>query len=508
MDNQTAPPAGVTAAREAAAEQTARLEAVRAAAARGDGALTLRLARDLDPARTGPGVVVAVTNAALLEGNADDIARAATIAIASPLRPRLRITIASQLVGSGHVIEGLAVLLADRASLGDGEDDEERTLRPVVLRLLQRAAQAGEVPPMLRGAMAALGRRMLGAADRKPEPAGIPFGPEGPRIALPGPPTTIRAGRDLPESVAAEAQSVMTGFAAATSRIEAPSVQLLRNVFVDRRGLVWDRHGRPVMTYQQPVPAAGLAAMATAPSVRAAVLGVEQHGNLYHWFAEWLPSLAWRLNDAAGTLPILLSDRAPAFVAESLDLADAGAAPRIAVGDAIFVNQLFIGTRDMAFMTHRAAYGGLLERIAARADAMAGPGMGSGPLYVSRRDTTKRPMANEAALEDALAQRGFELALFSQASVGHNIARLRRAPCVVAPHGAGLALLMAGRPGTRVIELVPATRGALSLRTCFARLSRLVGHRHVLWLERPDLVGGPWQADLAGVLAEVDAAAG
>jgi hypothetical protein len=506
MDNQTAPPAGVTAARDAAAEQAARLEAVRAAAARGDGALTLRLARELDPARTGPGVVVAVTNAALLEGNADDIARAATIAIASPLRPRLRITIASQLVGSGHVIEGLAVLLADSASLGD--DDEGTSLRPVVLRLLQRAAQAGDVPPMLRASMAALARRMLGAADRKPEPAGIPFGPEGPRIALPGPPTTIRAGRDLPDSVAAEAQSVMAGFAAATSRIEPPSVQLLRNVFVDRRGLVWDRHGRPVMTYHQPVPAAGLAAMATAPSVRAAVLGVEQHGNLYHWFAEWLPSLAWRLNDAAGTLPILLSDRAPAFVAESLDLADAGAAPRIAVGDAIFVNQLYIGTRDMAFMVHRAAYGGLLERIAARADAMAGPEMGSGPLYVSRRDTTKRPMANEAALEEALAQRGFELALFSQASVGHNIARLRRAPCVVAPHGAGLALLMAGRPGTRVVELVPATRGALSLRTCFARLSRLVGHHHVLWLERPDLVGGPWQADLPGVLAEVDAAAG
>jgi hypothetical protein len=507
MDNQTAPLAGVTAAREAAAEQTARLEAVRAAAARGDGAQTLRLARNLDPARTGPGIVVAVTNAALLEGSADDIAHAATIAIASPLRPRLRITIASQLVGAGHVLEGLAVLLADRASLADGED-EETSLQPVVLRLLQRAAQAGEVPPMLRGAMAALGRRMLGAADRRPEPAGIPFGPEGPRTALPGPPTMIRGGRDLPPPVAAEAESVMTGFVAATSRIEPPSVQMLRNVFVDRRGLVWDRHGRPVMTYQQPVPAAGLAAMATAPSVRAAVLAVEQHGNLYHWFAEWLPSLAWRLNDAAGTLPILLSDRAPAFVAQSLDLADAGAAQRIAVGDAIFVNQLFIGTRDMAFMAHRAAYGGLLERIAARADAMAGPEMASGPLYISRRDTTKRPMANEAALEAALAQRGFEPALFSEASVGHNIARLRRAPCVVAPHGAGLALLMAGRPDTRVVELVPATRGALSLRTCFARLSRLVGHRHVLWLERPGLMGGPWEADLPGVLAAVDTAAG
>ena len=283
---------------------------------------------------------------------------------------------------------------------------------------------------------------------------------------------------------------------------------MLRNVFVDRGGLVWDRDGRPVLTYQLPVAAAGLAAMANAPSVPAAVLAVEPHGNLYHWFAEWLPSLAWRLNDPGGTLPILLSDRAPAFVAESLDLADAGAAPRIAVGDALFVGELFLGGRDLALMAHRAAYGGLIDRIAARADAMAGPAMGSGPLYISRRDTRKRPMGNEAALEAALAERGFEAALFSNATLGHNVARLRRAPCVVAPHGAGLALMMAGRPGTRVIEIVPATRGALALRTCFARVSRVAGHHHVLCLERTDLVNAAWAADVPGVLAALDAAGG
>lgn len=507
MDRDRRQPAGAPAAGMAAADQAAGIAALREAAGRGDWMETLRVSRTLDPARVGPGIVLATVNAALLEGRAGDIAHAADFAIAAQILPRLRISIASQMVGSGHVIEGLAVLLADSATFADGPDHDP-AYRPVMLRMLQRAAHTPSVPPVLRSATAALAARLLGTAERTPDAADIPFGPKGARTGLAGPPTVIHAGPGLPDAVAAEAARAMAAFAATAARIGRPKVSVLRNVFVDRGGLVWDRDGRPVMTYQQPVPAAGLAAMARAPFVPAAALGIEPHANLYHWFAEWLPSLAWRLNDAGSALPILLSDRAPAFVAESLDLADAGAAERIAVGDAVFVGELYMGGRDLALMAHRAAYGGLIERIAARAEAMAEPAMGSGPLYISRRDTRKRPMGNEAALEAALAERGFEAALFSNTTVGHNIARLRRASCVVAPHGAGLALLLAGRPGTPVIELVPATRGTLALRTCFARVSRVAGHRHVLWLERPDMVHGGWTADVPGVLAAVDAAGG
>jgi len=503
MDKDVPPPARVPADESQAAD----IAGLRDAAARGDWVAALNLSRRLDPARVGPGIVAAVVNAALLEGREADVAHAAAFAIAAEILPRLRITIAWQMTGSGHVLEGLAVLLADSAAFADGPGLDARQ-RPVVLRMLQRAAATAAVPPVLRASAAALARRMLGAADRRPERTEIPFGPDGARSGLAGPPTVIIAAPGLPAAVAEEAARAMAAFDATAARIARPEVSVLRNVFVDRGGLVWDRDGRPVMTYQQPVAPEGLAAMATAPAVPAAVLAVEPHGNLYHWFAEWLPSLAWRLNDPGGTLPILLSDRAPAFVAESLDLADAGAAPRIAVGDALFVEELFLGGRDVAFMAHREAHGGLLERIAARAEAMAGPAMGSGPLYVSRRDTRKRPMGHEAALEAALAERGFEAALFSNATVGENIARLRRAPRVVAPHGAGLALLLAARPGTSVIEMVPATRGALALRTCFARVSRVAGHRHLLWLERPDLVTGNWAVDVPGVLAAIDAAGG
>ena len=78
----------------------------------------------------------------------------------------------------------------------------------------------------------------------------------------------------------------------------------------------------------------------------------------------------------------------------------------------------------------------------------------------------------------------------------------------MAPHGAGLALLLAARPGTAVVELVPATRASLALRTCFAKVSRVAGLRHHLWLEHPDLVTGAWAADLPGVIAAVAAAGG
>ncbi|WP_198371702.1 glycosyltransferase 61 family protein [Roseomonas rosulenta] len=480
---------------------------VRDAARRGDWAEALRLAALLDPRRVGPGIVSAVVNAALVEGRAEDVAAAAAFAIAARIQPSLRVVLAWQMAQAGQLPEGLSLLLADPATYigGPGHDPQQM---PVVLRLLQRAAQAPTVAPAMRATAAALAERLLGASDRKPEPAGIPFGPEGARSDLASPPTVILAAPGVPEAIAQEAGRAMATFETIAARLPPPEVSVLRDVFVDRGGLVWDRDGRPVLTYQRPVPTEGIAAMASAPTIPAAVMAVEPHGNLYHWFAEWLPSLAWRLNDAAGTLPLLLSDRAPAFVGESLDLADAGAAPRIAVGDALFVERLFIAQRNLALMAHRAAYGGLLERIAARADAMAGPAMGSGPLYISRRDTPKRPLGNEAALEAALAERGFEAALFSRTTLGHNIARLRRAPCVVAPHGAGLALLLAARRGTAVVELIPATRASLTLRTCFAKVSRVAGLRHHLWLERPDLVTAAWAADLPGVLAAVEAAGG
>ncbi|CAH0148669.1 DUF563 domain-containing protein [Roseomonas sp. CECT 9278] len=507
MDKEVPPPPAAPADKALREAHLAAVATLRKAAARGDGATVVGLSRQLDPMKVGPGIVAAVVSAALLEGRERDVAHATGFAIAAQILPRLRVTIAWQLTNSGHVLEGLAVLMADSATLAPVPGDDGASL-PVLLRMLQRAAHTATVPPPLRAATAALARRMLGAADRKPEPTAIPFGPPGPRAPLAGPPTIIRAAPGLPAPVAEEAARAMAAFEAKAAEIARPEVSVLRNVFVDRRGLVWDRDGRPVMTYQQPVPPAGLAAMAAAPSVKAAVLAVEPHGNLYHWFAEWLPSLAWRLNDAAGTLPILLSDRAPVFVEESLDLADAGAAPRIAVGDALFVEELFVGGRNLSFLVHGAAYGGLLERIAARAEAMADPAMAGGPVYVSRRDSPKRPMGEEAALEAALVERGFDCLLFAQMTLADKIARLRRAPRVVAPHGAGLALLLAARPGTQVVEVIPATRAAITLRSCFAMISRIVGHRHVMWLERPELVGAAWAVDVPGVLAEIDAAGG
>ena len=404
MQQEARPPAPAPAATPARPDGAIRPAALRDAAARGDWAEALRLAPLLDPARVGPGIVSAVVSAALVEGRGEHVATAAAFAAAARIRPALRIVLAWQMAQAGHLPEALAVLLADPATHLDGPDP---TQRPSVLRLLQRAARSDAVPPEQRAAAAALAGRLLGASDRRREPASIPFGPDGPRGDLAAPPTVILGAPGLPAAIAQEAGRAMAEFEAMAARLPPPEVSVLRDVFVDRDGLVWDRDGRPVITYQRPVPPAGLAAMASAPAVPAAAMAVETHGNLYHWFAEWLPSLAWRLNDPDGTLPILLSDRAPAFVGESLDLADAGTAPRIAVGDALFVERLFIGSRNLALMAHRAAYGGLLARIAARADALADPAIGHGPLYISRRDTPKRPLGNEAALEAALAERGF-----------------------------------------------------------------------------------------------------
>jgi capsular polysaccharide biosynthesis protein len=126
------------------------------------------------------------------------------------------------------------------------------------------------------------------------------------------------------------------------------------------------------------------------------------------------------------------------------------------------------------------------------------------PLYLSRRDSPKRAMDNEEALCRALEARGLETVVMSGLPFAAQIARIRRAPLIVAAHGAGLAHLLTARPGTRVLEVVPVLPGSLMMRCCFAKLSWLFGHEHHLWLENANPLTGRWAADVPRIMDLLD----
>jgi capsular polysaccharide biosynthesis protein len=120
-----------------------------------------------------------------------------------------------------------------------------------------------------------------------------------------------------------------------------------------------------------------------------------------------------------------------------------------------------------------------------RADAIARENGAPLPerVYITRRDAIRRPLVNEAEIEREAISHGFAVLEFSVLPLWHQIAIARNARMIMGPHGAGLSHIVFAKPGTKVIELMPIRDGTYKLRFNFVRLSLLMGHDHVVWLE-------------------------
>lgn len=126
---------------------------------------------------------------------------------------------------------------------------------------------------------------------------------------------------------------------------------------------------------------------------------------------------------------------------------------------------------DFAFAPHPAVLA--LFRAEGR---RAAPGGKSGRrLYLSRRDVPgRRGTANEAALIGRLAARGFEPVELGARPLAEQIALVRQASLIVAPHGGALTNLVYaedGEDGPRVVELMQANY----LNRCFACIAQAKG---------------------------------
>lgn len=116
-------------------------------------------------------------------------------------------------------------------------------------------------------------------------------------------------------------------------------------------------------------------------------------------------------------------------------------------------------------------------------------------IYLSRRDTDRRRVTNEEALERLLHQRGFVTIDGSQGTVEQQLQLFSRARVVVAPHGGGLTHLSFAPPGTLVIELMPLSHVTFP----FYNIARCAGHSYIFLLSEPVNDQADFEADL-GVL--------
>jgi capsular polysaccharide biosynthesis protein len=103
-------------------------------------------------------------------------------------------------------------------------------------------------------------------------------------------------------------------------------------------------------------------------------------------------------------------------------------------------------------------------------------------IFISRRKTGTRTLTNEAELEKLLHSHHFETHFMEQYPLAKQARLIREADVIVATHGAGLANLLFARPGTHVIEIMPAGRYN---DTCYPKKSRIFDlHHQLLFAER------------------------
>lgn len=118
-------------------------------------------------------------------------------------------------------------------------------------------------------------------------------------------------------------------------------------------------------------------------------------------------------------------------------------------------------------------------------------------IYISRRDTGKRKMLNEEALEALLIDKGYEIVSLSGKSFAEQIALFKSAEKIIAPHGAGLANIIFCNPGTQVVELANHTY-MNSCFSCIGQVLELDYTVHISSTLKPHRVQSniQWEADI------------
>lgn len=195
----------------------------------------------------------------------------------------------------------------------------------------------------------------------------------------------------------------------------------------------------------------------TRVSGRRVYCGFNRHWQNYaHWVTQSIPAIAGYAQDPAFRDGILLLPSAlPAGYQRALELARIPLPEimRVDMNTAVAIDELVYSSlllhHDAPCCLSRAVF----ARMASEACPEPPP---DGWIYVSRADSSARPMRNEPALQDALAAFGIETVLPGALSVEDQIRKFRGARLVIGAHGAGLGNIVFCRPGTVMYELMPA----------------------------------------------------
>lgn len=92
-------------------------------------------------------------------------------------------------------------------------------------------------------------------------------------------------------------------------------------------------------------------------------------------------------------------------------------------------------------------------------------------IYVSRADTRKRRLVNEAEIQALFEARGFEVVAPGTLGFENQVRLFAEAEMVAGVHGAGLTNILFSAPGTKVLEIFPAPK----IKNTYFLLARSAG---------------------------------
>ncbi len=464
---------------------------------RGDWNTILDLAARLRPAAANPPVVKAVLDAALSINSPDGVFLAVNLAIYAPASGVERASYAAQFVKRGYNNEGFSIVFSDPQIFCHEEVNE--ILDKFILQV-SRSLTKGQ-PAVV--AAQALRRRFVSLKQKREQQQDEMEGPQrvlyAPRPALEankkepmfrGEDTIVVCGANVNEKLRddisfgiKEEQKNIMGY-------KIPECVEVRDVFINRYGDIWNEKG--VFLRRNSNTAIEVRHPNSADFHYEKLLnccGIEFNKNPYHWFGDVMPNLAWRFELVGEDIPVAISDTARPWVAESLALAAKDTVSVVPVGEVVFASSLILPRGNMYSWARGALTDEFHSRMIGRACQLAS-NVNKRPVYISRRDAVRRTMTNELLLEEELRSRDVLPVTFTGLSLIEKIALVVEAPAIIGPHGAGFAMLLFAKPGRSVLEILPLNAGTSRGRFNMAHISRILGHRHHLYLENPEETAG------------------
>lgn len=179
-------------------------------------------------------------------------------------------------------------------------------------------------------------------------------------------------------------------------------------------------------------------------------------GNYFHWMLQGLPRLALILEvtKIAEIDHFLVPARPAAFVLETLDRVGVPRDCLLDVDDPgpAYCAERLVAATMLAYTAPQPSWA--VEFV--RSLFPSPRGEDASFLYIERGATRRRPIVNEEHLVEQLGTLGFARVSMDGRTIAEQALLFARASCIVAPHGAALTNLVFARPGTPIVEIVPA----------------------------------------------------